>query len=861
MGKAAKKRKHTTVETVVPISRPPSSAKIALATENVIRRSKAKRRAETVNPFAIHAKMFPPGVEPGNGMAMDANQDVAPINAWAASLISSTLMEGQAFLGYPLLAEMAQRPEYRRMVEVVAGHMTRKWITFKSKAAEEAKAKAKAEGKTVVPPAPKPAFPLGAGMTGAPPSPTPPKPFGGAADALPPAFAAKTTPPAPNLQGPAQSPTPPALQPPDAAHTQPGQAPFGIGHNMPPPDQVEVDDKSDKIGDLVDHMEKFRVQHVVHKALELDGFFGRGHIFIDTGDEDDRDELKTPIGNGMNAISRAKIAPGSLKALRAVEPVWAYPTRYNSNNPLRADWYKPDNWMVMGLEVHASRFLTIIGREVPDLLKPAYAFGGLSMTQMAKPYVDNWLQTRQSVADIVKSFSTFVLSMDLVENLMMDQGEKLFRRAEMFNNLKDNQGLLMIDKKGEEFENVSAPLGTLDQLQAQSQEHMASVHGIPIVVLLGIQPAGLNASSEGELTAFNDTINEAQERVLRDPLTVLVHFMMLDLWGEVDPDIVFDFAPLESLDPKDQAQKDLVDAQTDAEYVQMGAIDASEVRKKLINDPDSPYQGLPDEPPGPDPGELAAAMMGGMGMPGAPPGPGQPPKPGEQGPAISKPKLPGVGGAPDPQAADAALDAGWNEEQHPRGQPENKGEFASAPGGGGSKPEGPAAPAQAAPHAQERTEGRRSSTKTETRAGEAPTGSEHAAEIKSLYERVSKPDGGFTYQPTTDDEPKEGFAVSPYPERSFAKPAAEFSSNDLVDYIVKNRDLFADPEHYLGGWNDPESGKVFLDISVVKHDQAEAEKLAREKDQIAIFDLGSFNTITVNREATSGGQVNKPDGG
>ena len=39
---------------------------------------------------------------------------------------------------------------------------------------------------------------------------------------------------------------------------------------------------------------------------------------------------------------------------------------------------------------------------------------------------------------------------------------------------------------------------------------MAAISRIPLVKLLGIQPAGLNASSEGELIAFEDWIASFQ---------------------------------------------------------------------------------------------------------------------------------------------------------------------------------------------------------------------------------------------------------------------------------------------------------------------------------------------------------------
>ena len=64
------------------------------------------------------------------------------------------------------------------------------------------------------------------------------------------------------------------------------------------------------------------------------------------------------------------------------KPTWSYPGVYNSSDPLAEDFYKPHTWYVFGKEVHRSRFLTLLSREVPDMLKPAYSFGGISMSQL-----------------------------------------------------------------------------------------------------------------------------------------------------------------------------------------------------------------------------------------------------------------------------------------------------------------------------------------------------------------------------------------------------------------------------------------------------------------------------------------------
>lgn len=352
---------------------------------------------------------------------------------------------------------------------------------------------------------------------------------------------------------------------------------------------------TEKIKQLQDAETRFNLQQAFRKMSEYDGFMGRSHLYMDfDGAFKDRDELKTPIGNGRDKISAAKIKKGSLKYIHPVEAVWCYPTRHNSNDPLSQEWYNPDSWFVQGKELHRSRFLTFIAREVPDLLKPAYSFGGLSMSQMAIPYVNNWLKTRTSVNAIISAFSVFVLATNLSESVQQD-GQLLFDRIALWNNFRDNSGTMVIDKETEDFLNVAVPLGTLDVLQAQAQEHMAAVSGIPLVKLLGIQPAGLNASSEGEIRTFYDNIAAYQEKFFRPHLTTVLNFIQLSEFGEVDEDITFDFEPLWSLDEKGEAEVRKTKAETAMVYVDGGVFSQKEVRGVEIRDADSPWTGLAPE--------------------------------------------------------------------------------------------------------------------------------------------------------------------------------------------------------------------------------------------------------------------------
>jgi phage-related protein (TIGR01555 family) len=354
--------------------------------------------------------------------------------------------------------------------------------------------------------------------------------------------------------------------------------------------------KADEIAALEEEFDRLGVRAAFKTISEQDSWFGRAHLYVDTGDTDDRPELVKPLGDGGKLTER-KLRKGDLRALKTVEPVWCYPSRYDAADPLKDNWYRPDVWFVNGKEVHSSRLLTFVGRPVPDLLKPAFSFGGLSLTQMAKPYVDNWLQTRQSVNDLIQAFSVMVLSTDL-SGLLQEGGAELEKRIQLFNNYRNNRGVMVLSKEDEEFTNVTAQLSGLDKLQAQAQEHMASVSQIPLVKLLGISPSGLNASSEGEIRVFYDREHAYQEFFFTPHLTTIFKMAQINLWGKVDPDLTFIYKPLWELDEAELATVRKTNAETDALLIDKGVLDPVESRRRLAGEPDQSYGELdPDDVP------------------------------------------------------------------------------------------------------------------------------------------------------------------------------------------------------------------------------------------------------------------------
>lgn len=356
-------------------------------------------------------------------------------------------------------------------------------------------------------------------------------------------------------------------------------------------------DKSKKISEIAAEFKRLGIQQAFRKIAELDSFFGRAQLHIRIKGQSTDARLVTPL-----VVSPETIAKGSLEGLTVVEPMWTTPNFYNAMDPLAPDFYKPKSWYIMGRLIHASRLLTFVAREVPDMLKPSYNFSGVSMTQLMEPYVNQWLRTRNSVSDMLHSFSISGIKTDLNATMSGSEEETLVGRAELFNALRDSRGLMLLNKDTEDFFQFNVPLSGLDSLQAQAQEHMAAPSHIPLVKLLGVTPTGLNASSAGEIAVFYDFVLALQRHFFSPNLQIVLELVQLSLYGQIDKDIGFEYVPLTELtgEALSAIRKEATDG--GCALIDRGVISPLEERERLASDPNSGYNNLvvEDVPPPPE---------------------------------------------------------------------------------------------------------------------------------------------------------------------------------------------------------------------------------------------------------------------
>jgi hypothetical protein len=118
-----------------------------------------------------------------------------------------------------------------------------------------------------------------------------------------------------------------------------------------------------------------------------------------------------------------------------------------------------------------------------------------------------------------------------------------------------------------------------------------------------------------------------------------------------------------------------------------------------------------------------------------------------------------------------------------------------------------------------------------------------------LSRRTKEPNGGFTVDPHAGKDLKEGYLVAIYPDRS--RQVRSLNREEIREYVRENEDLLIQSGHTVSAWHDPDTGYVWLDVSMVTSDKRDAIQLAKEFDRHSVFDLGTGNVINTEGAGNS----------
>lgn len=184
---------------------------------------------------------------------------------------------------------------------------------------------------------------------------------------------------------------------------------------------------------------------------------------------------------------------------------------------------------------------------------------------------------------------------------------------------------IILDQGTEEFETMDSSASGIAELLEIYPSRVAAVSNIPVTILYGTSPGGLNATGASDFQGYYDFVAGSEQAEHLDPfLRWVTELVMLGNQGPTRGNVVpytVRFSPLTQPTAEQEASTRQTNANTDVLYIQNGVYSEEEVRQSRFGGTEYGTEITLDESP--DVEQVAAqfALAAGLPSPGAPSAP------------------------------------------------------------------------------------------------------------------------------------------------------------------------------------------------------------------------------------------------
>ena len=266
-------------------------------------------------------------------------------------------------------------------------------------------------------------------------------------------------------------------------------------------DTIQFDSAEDK-----KYYDSFLSAHVKDSAKFMLGF-GRGIMVL----HNRTDNLKDPL----TSVDPKKLMINTFSGDMVTVPE----VSRDLKNPR---YYKPIFYVVRGEQIHYSRVIDFTYVRPPELDLPEYKYGGYSEFELIYDQLIADGIVQRASPEILEKASSFFYKIKGFKAAMKNKQEKemvaYFARME---DARSIYGAGLVDSE-DELEVLSQNISQLSESDQITLRRLAMVTGIPLAVLIGESPRGMNSTGDTELKVFQDTIETLQSDYLLTPINELM---------------------------------------------------------------------------------------------------------------------------------------------------------------------------------------------------------------------------------------------------------------------------------------------------------------------------------------------------
>lgn len=299
-----------------------------------------------------------------------------------------------------------------------------------------------------------------------------------------------------------------------------------------------------------------------------------------------------------------------------VQPDYTSLYNYDPKDPVRkttSRFAMPEYYHVFSMygtfTVHESRCLIFRNGILPERTTQAYYryWGTPEYVRIQKELRETVTSHSLGVKMLERSVQAIYSMKNLAQLLSTDDGEDaVIKRLQVIDMARGILNSIAIDSEGESYDFKNMQLSGVKDVIDTTCNMLSAVTNIPQTLLFGRSPAGENSTGASDLENYYNYIERIQKLMLRGNLKTIVDAIIRAGLAngklEEEPDYKLAFNPLWSMSETEQAaveqtraQTSQLKAQTAQIYVDMQALDPSEVRAGLAKDEEFSVEELLDE--------------------------------------------------------------------------------------------------------------------------------------------------------------------------------------------------------------------------------------------------------------------------
>lgn len=326
---------------------------------------------------------------------------------------------------------------------------------------------------------------------------------------------------------------------------------------------------------LVEEEERLGLAEKFNEAHKWARLYGTAFIVMNIDDGE-------PVDKPLNI---RKIKKGGLKHIKVVD-------RHRIDradlqpieNPLDPNYGFPIHYRFVNtnIKIHHSRVIRFDGVKLPfDEFKRNNYFSDSVLDRLYEA-LTNFNTTASGSASMVYETNVDIMKVKgLMNYLQSAEGMSLIqKRFTLASMLKSFNNMLLLDSE-EEYDKKQNTFASIPDLLYAHALFLSGGSDVPATRLLGSSASGLNATGEGDMKNYYDTIRSKQTKDYKPKLDYFDMIMAKSLGLPEDLDLSYKFNSLFQMTPKEQAETDFANAQRDKIYLEGGVVPEYTIAKEL----------------------------------------------------------------------------------------------------------------------------------------------------------------------------------------------------------------------------------------------------------------------------------------